>query len=118
MVALGSSYYQPSESEVGSATKVYNISWGLAKSLVRNSLRATVDVAYRKERRVYSYYNDTTGDYDENILSGRFGLVYTLNRYMDVYGRLEYQMYDADSVQNIQYDYNRFRGTIGLRLTY
>ncbi|HBO99097.1 MAG TPA: hypothetical protein DD637_04600 [Verrucomicrobia bacterium] len=121
MMALGSSYYQPSESEAGSAVKVYNLSWGLAKSLVRNSLRATLDVAYRKERRVYSYINDAMGNYDEDILSGRFGLVYTLNRYMDVYGRLEYQMYDTSRggyAGDSTYDFNRFRGTIGLRLTY
>ena len=120
MMVLGSSYYQPSEREAGSANKVYNISWGLAKSLVRNSLRATFDVAYRKEERVYSFVNDGRGNYDENILSGRFGLVYTLNRFLDIYGRLEYQMYDGSyaSKEDKSYDFNRFRATIGLRLTY
>lgn len=120
MMVLGSSYFQPSEREVGSANKVYNISWGLAKSLVRNSLRANLDIAYRKEERVYSYRNDGRGSYSEDILSGRFGLVYTLNRYLDIYGRLEYQLYDGSyaSKEDKSYDFDRFRATIGLRLTY
>ncbi len=120
MMVLGSSYFQPSEREVGSANKVYNISWGLAKSLIRNSLRATFDIAYRKEERVYSCVDDRRGNYDEDITSARFGLVYTLNRYIDIYGRLEYQWYDGSYAdkEDKSYDFDRFRATIGLRLTY
>ena len=118
IMALGSSYYQPSEREYGSANRVDMVSWGIAHSMVRGKLRAKFDVAYRRENREYSAYSHYS--YDEDILSARLGLDYTINRFLAVYGRLEYQscMYSKDESFYNRDDYNRFRGTIGFRLTY
>jgi hypothetical protein len=118
MSLLATSYYQPSEREYGSANRVDMVSWGIAHSMVRGKLRAKFDVAYRRENREYSAYSYYS--YDEDILSARLGLDYTINRFLAVYGRLEYQscMYSKDESFYNRDDYNRFRGTIGFRLTY
>lgn len=115
---LGSSYYQPSEREYGSALKVYNLSVGARKSLVRNTLHATIDLAYRKETHEYTEY--AADDYDEDIWTVRFGLTYDINRYMSIYGRIEYQNEETEGggPRGHVYDYDRWRGTIGVRLTY
>ena len=115
---LGSSYYQPSEREYGSAIKVYNLSAGVRKSLVRNKLHATLDLAYRKEAHEYTEYGDD--NYDEDIWTARVGLVYDINRYASVFGRLEYQTEETEGggIRGHMYDYDRWRGTVGVRLTY
>ena len=115
---LAASYYQPSEREICSAIRVDSISWGLAHSMIRGKLNATLDLNYRRETHEYSY---TRGyDYDDDIITARIGLNYTLNRFLQVYGRLEYQtdMCDGGDVRGPHYDYARFRGTVGMRLTY
>lgn len=118
MMLLGSSYYQPSEREYGSAIKVYTVSWGLGKSFIRGKLTGTIDVAYRKETHEYVEYAED--DYDEDIFTARVGLNYRLNRYLDIYGRLEYQDEETEGggPRNHQYDYDRVRATVGMRLTY
>jgi hypothetical protein len=86
--------------------------------MVRGKLRAKFDIAYRRENREYSAFSSYS--YDQDIFSTRFGLDYTINRFLAVYGRLEYQscMYSKDESSYNRDDYNRFRGTIGFRLTY
>ena len=117
MMLLATSYYQPSEREYGCANRVDSISWGIGHSMIRGKLRAKFDIAYRRETREYS--SQGTWDYDEDILSTRFGLDYTINRFLAVYGRLEYQgCWFSDDVGYYDRDYNRLRGTIGFRLTY
>ena len=118
LMAMGASYYQPSEREYGSAIKVYNFCVGFAKSIVRNKLSATLDLAYRKEtHEVVEYSAD---DIDEDIWTARFGLNYRINRIASVYGNFEYQteMSRGGAAHNNAYDYDRWRGTVGLRLTY
>ena len=118
MMLLAASYYQPSERETCSAIRVDSISWGLAHSMVRGKLNATVDLNYRRETHEYSY---TRGyDYDDDIITARIGLNYTLNRFLQLYGRLEYQtdMCDGGDARGHNYDYDRFRGTVGMSLTY
>ena len=118
MMLLASSYYQPSEREICSAIRVDSISWGLAHTMVRGKLNATLDLAYRHEKREYSYSRGY--DYDDDIITGRFGLNYTLNRFLVLFGRIEYQTYmcDGGNVRGHNYDYDRFRGTVGMSLTY
>ncbi len=118
LMLLGSSYYQPSEQYFGTANKVSTVSFGLGKSFVRGKLNATIDLAYRNESE--EYYLDESVNFDENIFTARFGLNYTLNRFLTLYGRVEYQFQDAsgDSAYNRYYEYDRLRGTIGVRLTY
>ena len=115
---LGSSYYQPSEREYGSAIKVYNLSAGVRKSLVRNKLHVTADLAYRKETHEYTEYAED--DYDEDIWTARVGVTYDVNRYVSVFGRLEYQTEETEGggARSHEYDYDRWRGTVGVRLTY
>ena len=113
---LGSSYFQPSESQMGTAMKVYSVSWGITKSLLRSRLNASFDIAYRREEREYAY--DNSSRYEQNILTGRLGLVYRVNRFLDIYGTLEYQTTECDVTTTYTYDYDRFRATIGARLTY
>ena len=118
MMLLAASYYQPDEREICSAVRVDSISWGLAHSMVRGKLNATLDLNYRRETHEYSY---TRGyDYDQDIITARLGLNYTLNRFLQLYGRIEYQtrMCDGGDVSGHNYDYDRFRGTVGMRLTY
>ena len=118
LMAVGSSYYQPSEREYGSALKVYTASFGLAKSIVRLDMKATVDFAYRKETHEYVEYKED--DYDEDIWTARLGLTYKVNRFLSVFGRVEYQteMCTGGSVRSNVYDYDRWRGTVGVTLSY
>ena len=115
---LAASYYQPSEREACSAIRVDSISWGLAHSMVRGKLTATLDFNYRRE--THEYTSESAYDYDDDIITARIGLNYTLNRFLQIYGRLEYQtdMCDGGNVRGHNYDYDRFRGTVGMRLTY
>lgn len=115
---LGSSYYQPSEREYGNCIKVNTLSFGAGKSLVRGKLTATADLAYRNESHEYSEYDED--DYDENIWTLRFRLNYILNRYFTVFGGVEYQTEETSGggIRGHEYDYDRWRGTLGVRLTY
>lgn len=111
------SYYQPSEREYATAVRVDAISWGIAKSLVRGKVTATFDVSYRSEKREYSYEN--ASDYDLDWFTSRLGVNYIMNRYVTLFARAEYQQCWGDgSVKADYYDYDRFRGTVGLRFTY
>lgn len=114
---LAESYYQPSEREFGSANRVDSVSWGLAHSMIRGKLNATFDVAYRRETREYT--DASAWEYDEDIFSFRLGLDYTINRYLAVYARGEYQacLFDGD-MGGIDRDYDRFRVSVGFRLQY
>ena len=113
LMLLGSSYYQPSENSTSTANKIYTFSAGLAKSWVRGKLRSSIDFAYRKETVEYAAYD--ANEYDNDIWTGRVGLNYILNRFLTVYGNLEYQYEDSD---RRSYEYDRWRATVGLRLTY
>ena len=118
LMAVGSSYYQPGEREYGSALKVYTASFGLAKSIVRCNLSATADLAYRKETHEYVEYKQD--DYDEDIWTARVGLNYRLYRFFSIFGRIEYQteMCTGGSIRGNAYDYDRWRGTVGVTLDY
>ncbi len=114
---LGSSDYQPSEREYGSAIKVYTVSVGIHKELVRRQLHGTIDLAYRKEAHEYTSYG--SDDYDEDIWTGRIGLSYDVNRILTVFGRIEYQSeYASGGGVGHTYDYDRWRGTVGFSLNY
>jgi hypothetical protein len=118
VMALASSYYQPSEREFGSALLVHNASFGVAKSFIKNKLKATADVAFRNETHEYTEYE--ADNYDENIWTARLTLSYRINRLLTVYGRVEYQTEESEGyyVRGGIYDYDRWRCTIGLRMTW
>ena len=115
---MASSYYQPSERQKSSKTRVDSLGWGLGKSLVRGKLRATIDVTYRHE--TIESINSNYSDYDLDIATGRLGLHYTLNRFLGCFVTAEYQRsWNSDSGRATSYgDYDRWRLTAGLRLTY
>lgn len=118
IMALASSYYQPSEREFGSALLVHNASFGIAKSFVKNKLRASLDFAFRRETHEYTEYE--ADNYDEDIWTTRATLSYRINRLFTVFGRVEYQTEESEGryVRGGIYDYDRWRATIGLRMTW
>ena len=115
---LGTSYYQPSERQYASQSRIDAISWGLAKVMVRGKLRATLDIRYRRETHEYALRSGY--DYTLNIWTGRLGLDYTLCRLLSVYAYGEYQKStnDESSSRYGAYDYDRWRLTAGLKLAY
>lgn len=114
---LFSSYYQPSERERASSTRCDSISWGLAKSLVRGKLNATFDLAYRHDENEYS--SESSADWDLNIITTRLALNYNVNRLLSVFARAEFQT-ELNGGEEISrhYDYERWRTTIGVKLSY
>ncbi len=119
MMALANRYYQPSEREYSASVLADAVSWGIAHSMVRGKLNATLDLNYRHETHNYSSY--ASNDYDEDILTARLGLNYILNRYFTVFGRAEYQtmfVQRGATTAADEYDYDRWRVTLGLTLTY
>ena len=118
MMLMGSRYYSPSETARGSSALTDTVSWGLAHSMVRGKLTATFDLAYRRQEHPYNTYSDN--DYRTDIGTARFGLNYTINRFVGVFGSLEYQKswYSGPGGLTSQYDYDRWRATVGMRLTY
>ncbi len=115
---LATSYYQPTEREYGSSQRVDSLSWGVAHSMVQGKLSATADIAYRREGREYSAVNSY--DYDLDIYTGRLGLTYILNRYLQFYATVEYRqsLSEGSSSRGDYYDYERYRATLGMRFTY
>lgn len=116
---LGTSYYQPSERQWASASRVDAISWGIAKLMVRGKLRANLDIRYRHETHDYAR-NDADNDYALDIWTGRVGLDYSICRFLSVFSYAEYQksMNDKASRKGGAYDYDRWRITAGLKLSY
>ena len=118
MMLLASSYYQPSEQEYGSAVRVDSVAWGVGHAMVRGKLNATFDVNFRHENREYSEY--LASEYDQDILTTRLGINYTINRFISAFTSLEYQIdwVGGNSYGKPSYDYDRWRLTVGMRLTY
>ena len=118
VMLVGASYYQPSERERGSAIKVYHFGAGTSKSLVRRTLRATFDLNYRKE--THEFTQNATDDYDTDIWTTRVALIYRLNNIASIFGRVEYQSQycTGGRIRNNAYDYDRWRGTVGVTLSY
>ena len=117
MMALASAYYHPSETSYGASMRTDSVSWGITKSLVENRLRANFDLAYRHESHPHTEYSND--NYSSDILTARFGLNYTFNRWFSIYGNLEYQtsMNNGDNLDS-RYDYDRWRGTVGFSFSY
>ena len=59
-------------------------------------------------------------DYDLDVVSGRIGFNYILNRFLSLYAYGEYlRSWDSEKRANSGYcDYDRWRVTGGVRLTY
>lgn len=118
MMALASRYFSPSETARGSSAITDSVSWGLAHTMLRGKLSATFDLSYRHQSHPYNTY--AQNDYRQDIGTARFGLNYTLNRFVSLFGSVEYQKswYSGTPYYRGNYDYDRWRGTVGFRLTY
>ena len=117
---LASSYYHPSERQYASRSRTDAISWGLAKVMVRGKLRATLDLRYRRENHEYTLDTNNNYDYVLDIITGRIGANYPLNRFLSCFAYLEYQksMNDHARERNRAYDYDRLRASVGIALSY
>ena len=115
---MATSYYQPSERQYASQTRVDSVSWGLAKVMVRGKLRATLDLRYRHE--LHETINASNYDYNLDIVTGRLGFDYSLNRILAffLYGEYQRSFNDEADRRNGAYDYDRFRVTAGVRFSY
>ena len=117
---LASSYYQPSERQQSTKSRVDAVSWGVAKSLIRGKLRLTCDIRYRHETNEYVGNAFNNSDYSLDIVTGRIGADYSFNRILAVFASAEYQrsFNDESDRDNGAYDYDRWRVTGGFRLSY
>ncbi len=115
---LGNSYYQPSERSLGQAIKVYALSGGVSyQPPSADKLTLTGNISWRLEENVYSdRYLANRNDYDEYLLSVRFGVDYIVNRYFSLYANFTWEENWCESHSN--YNYDRFRGTVGMRFHY
>jgi len=108
----GSSYFQPSETEMNQAMQVYALSGGVTYRPMRK-LTTRFDLAYRREENEYSYSAQSAET--DDIVSARVRADYQLMRYVSVYGSVEYTDRMSD---NSDYEYDRIRGTMGLSFRY
>ena len=116
--AIGSSYYQPSERYLGQAVKVYTLGGGISYLTLGDRLKLTANITWRYEENVYSdSYYTRRQNYDESWLSARLGADYLLNRWMSVFANVMWEEEWAGN-GNSNYDYDRFRGTLGVRFHY
>ena len=115
---LATSYYQPSEREQASRARVDSVSWGIAKSLVRGKLNTTLDMTYRHE--TIDSISRSGIDYDLDVVTARIGFNYIFNRFFSFFAYGEYlRSWDSEKRSNSGYcDYDRWRVTGGVRLTY
>ncbi len=115
---VGSSYYQPSERNIGQAVKVYSLGVGASYLTMGDRLTLTANLLYRLDKTAYSdHYYSKRSDYDETVLSARLGADYLVNQYMSVFANVYWEEEWCDN-SNSDYDYDRFRGTVGVRLHY
>jgi len=115
---LASSYYQPSEQQTASSARVDALSWGLAKLMIRGKLRGTLDIRYRRDEN--KFVGSSSADYTVDVLTGRLGFDYNLNRLLALFinGEFQESWNDESSSRNGAYDYDRWRVTAGFRLKY
>lgn len=108
----GSSNFQPSEREVNQAMKYYALSAGLTYRPMRR-LSTRFDVAYRCEDNEYDRPGaDATTDHRYSL---RLRADYRLQRYLSLYGGVEYENQFSDDKVN---EFDRFRVSLGLNLRY
>jgi hypothetical protein len=108
----GSSNFQPSESQANQAVQVYTLSTGLTYRPMRR-LTARVDLAVRREEEQIE--SRTTKATKDDQYSIRTRADYELNRYVTLYGGLEYTDQNSDDKNN---EFERYRGSLGLNFRY
>lgn len=111
----GESHYQPSERAVGSANHVYSIGAGATYRTLGDKGTVSFDLAYRREDTVYTQQGGHS-DYYEDFLSVRLQLNYMLNRWVSLFGSFIYEQEWNQSKDD--YEYDRIRATLGVRVHY
>jgi hypothetical protein len=112
----GQSYYQPSDRTLGQSIKVYALSTGVSYLTLADKLRLAFDVAFRYEETAYNDDLVAWGmDYDETIVSARLSANYTLNRWVSLFANI---VWEDNSSDNMYWEYDRVRGTLGVRFHY
>jgi len=110
----GSSYFQPSEQTQNQAMQVYAISTGLTYKPLRK-LSTRLDIAYRREDGE-SVGDDVAFDaVTDDRYSVRVRADYELQRYVSIYGGLEYEEVMSDANMN---EYDRYLFLLGLNFRY
>ena len=119
---MGSSYYRPSERTLGSAIKAYTMSTGLSYLTLGDRMNLTVNTSWRHDENVFADSISGGLDSDEDFISFRVGANYIVNRWVSVFANATYTKEFSDhqdaTTGTHNYDYDRFRATIGLRLHY
>lgn len=119
---MGSSYYRPSERTLGSAIKAYTMSTGLSYLTLGDRMNLTVNTSWRHDENVFADSISGGLDSDEDFISFRIGANYIVNRWVSVFANATYTKEFSDhqdaTTGTHNYDYDRFRATIGLRLHY
>ena len=115
---LAACYYQPSERERAAKSRVDSVSWGLGKAWVRGKVNTTLDMIYRHD--THESTNSSAIDYELDVISARAGVNYVINRFVTGFVNAEYQRsINSESDRKSGYcDYDRWRLTMGVRLTY
>lgn len=115
---LGSSYYQPSERYAGQAVKVYTLGGGISYLTLGDRLNLSANLSWRFEENCYSDSVYThRQNYDESWMAARLGADYLVNRWMSVFANVTWDQ-EWTGHSNSDYDYDRFRGTLGVRFHY
>jgi hypothetical protein len=95
---------------------VYALSTGISYLTLGDKMTLSANVAWRHEQNVYAdRYLGNGFDYDEDILSARLGADYTLNRWMSIFASF---IWENEWCDTKYYEYDRFRGTVGVRFHY
>lgn len=114
---VGTSYYQPSDQYIGRANKVYSFSVGVSYLTLGDRLNLTANAAWNFYDVVYadSRYGKSQQS-DRNHFATRLGANYFLNRWASLFAQViwEKQMYE----ERDDWDYDRIRGILGVRLHY
>jgi hypothetical protein len=109
---VGASYFQPSEREQDQAVQVYALSSGATYRMTRK-VTSRLDLGYRREENQYNVDSDNKAK--EDRFEARVRTDYQLMRYVTLYAALEY--YKELSTES-EYEFNRYRATLGVNLRY
>ena len=115
---LATSYYQPSERELSAKSRTDSVSWGLGKSFVRGKVNTTIDLTYRHTTHESLAMGAT--DYNIDVATARLGLNYVFNRFLTgfIYGEYQRSWNNQKERLYSYCDYDRWRVSLGVRLTY
>ena len=97
---------------------LYTLGGGVSYLTLGDRLNLTANISWRYEENCYSDDSYTRRqNYDESWLSARLGADYLVNRWMSVFANIMWEEEWCGN-GNSNYDYDRFRGVLGVRFHY